>query len=61
MKSAICLLFRITSHKDLLSWVISTWQSLTGVQASSDSGKVGNTEAMETETVVEDKEAERKR
>ena len=51
---------RITSHKDLLIWVINTWQSLTGIKSSGDQNQVMN-EATEAESITEDKEAERKR
>ena len=51
---------RITSHKDLLIWVINTWQSLTGIKSSGDQNQVMN-DATEAESITDDKEAERKR
>jgi len=53
---------RITSHKDLLTWAISTWQSMVGIKTCENANQnvTERVSALE-ESIKDDKEIERKR
>merc|ERR1719150_18786 len=53
---------RITSNKDLLTWAISTWQSMVGIKTCENSNQnVTEGVSAREESIKDDKEIERKR
>ena len=51
---------RITSHKDLLTWAISTWQSMVGIKTCENANQnVTEGVSAREESIKDDKEIER--
>ena len=51
---------RITSHKDLLTWAISTWQSMVGIKTCENANQnVNEGVSAREESIKDDKEIER--
>ena len=51
---------RITSHKDLLTWAISTWQSMVGIKTCENANQnVTERVSAREESIKDDKEIER--